>query len=464
MSEDKNHISKIERYLKGQMSPEEAHAFEREALDDPFTQEALEGFESQGIDSLSDLEQLKKEISAKKKQPFSISRIAAVIALLIVGSFTVYFFTTQIENEQLALEKEPVEEIVNSTPIPDTTFIQDQKEVAEGVRSTDENDQVKEFKQDGLRVEDKDDDVTQLLIEEDEGLLAEVTSDEVFAKIETEEVVAVTELVSSNDDPTDVLKTQVSGAAYEKAEIASDIDSSQLDEVVIIAQPLLAQESTEKINSLERGKRSKTMPSSATLRSLVAAEIITGKVIDDSGEPLPGVNVVIKGTTTGVITNIEGNFQLPKTDNQTLVFSFVGFETQEIDVGNRSSLEVTLGGATALQEVVVTGYSTSDEGETGPSYSPAHPTIGNRAYKKYLEENLQYPVAAKDNEIEGTVVLEIRISSSGDIQDIFIKKSLGYGCDQEAIRLVEHGPGWNSAEKDGNPVEDKLRLKVKFKL
>lgn len=88
----------------------------------------------------------------------------------------------------------------------------------------------------------------------------------------------------------------------------------------------------------------------------MAQRTVSGKVTDDTGESLPGVNVVIKGTTTGVTTDLDGNFRISVDDGATLIFSYVGFETQEIEVGARTTIDVTLGGATELQEVVVTGY------------------------------------------------------------------------------------------------------------
>lgn len=93
----------------------------------------------------------------------------------------------------------------------------------------------------------------------------------------------------------------------------------------------------------------------------MAQRTVSGKVTDDTGETLPGVNVVIKGTTTGVNTDLDGNFRISVDDGATLVFSYVGFETQEIEVGARTTIDVTLGGATELQEVVVTGYSSISE-------------------------------------------------------------------------------------------------------
>ncbi len=88
--------------------------------------------------------------------------------------------------------------------------------------------------------------------------------------------------------------------------------------------------------------------------------ILTGVVTDDMGEPLPGVTVMIKGTTIGTITGIEGNYSLPIEGlNVVVVYSFIGFEDQEIVVGDREKLNITLmEEVTGLDEVVVVGYGT----------------------------------------------------------------------------------------------------------
>ncbi|TGE23936.1 TonB-dependent receptor [Hymenobacter aquaticus] len=84
---------------------------------------------------------------------------------------------------------------------------------------------------------------------------------------------------------------------------------------------------------------------------------ISGRVTDDKGEGLPGVTVVVKGTTNGVSTDPDGRFTLTVPDNATLVVSSVGFLTQEIAVGTSTDLSIRLAPDTkALDEVVVTGY------------------------------------------------------------------------------------------------------------
>ena len=87
---------------------------------------------------------------------------------------------------------------------------------------------------------------------------------------------------------------------------------------------------------------------------------VTGKVTNESSEPLPGVNVVEKGTTNGTTTDAEGNFSLAvQNETSVLVFSFIGFVTQDIQVGNRTAIDVMLTEeVTALDEVIVVGYGT----------------------------------------------------------------------------------------------------------
>lgn len=92
----------------------------------------------------------------------------------------------------------------------------------------------------------------------------------------------------------------------------------------------------------------------------VIQKTISGKITDDDGMPLPGANIVEKGTSNGVQTDFDGNFTINVSDeNAVLVVSFVGFLNQEIEVGNQNSIAVQLmSDAESLEEVVVTGYGT----------------------------------------------------------------------------------------------------------
>lgn len=90
---------------------------------------------------------------------------------------------------------------------------------------------------------------------------------------------------------------------------------------------------------------------------------VSGTVTEDNGEGVPGVNVIVKGTTSGTTTDANGYFTMGVPDgNTTLVFSFVGYATQEVAVANRSTVDVTLlPDITSLSEVVVMGYNSQDK-------------------------------------------------------------------------------------------------------
>lgn len=100
---------------------------------------------------------------------------------------------------------------------------------------------------------------------------------------------------------------------------------------------------------------------------------VKGKVIDESGLPLPGASVIVKGTTTGVTTDANGIYALdiPAGNPQpTLMFSFIGYQTQEIAVSGRSVIDVTLmADVQSLSEVVVVGYSEQSRARTTAAIS-----------------------------------------------------------------------------------------------
>lgn len=87
---------------------------------------------------------------------------------------------------------------------------------------------------------------------------------------------------------------------------------------------------------------------------------VKGTVIDETQFPVAGANVLVKGENTGVITDLDGNFsiQVPKKSS-ILVFSFIGFATQEVTVGNKTQLNIVLKeDGVMLNEVVAIGYAT----------------------------------------------------------------------------------------------------------
>jgi len=108
--------------------------------------------------------------------------------------------------------------------------------------------------------------------------------------------------------------------------------------------------------------------------SAYAQETISGKVVDESGESLIGVNVLIEGTSEGTVTDIDGEFSLEAASDAVLLFSYIGYESQTVPVDGRTTLNVTLRtNATALDEVVVVGYGSVQKSDVTGSVASVKP-------------------------------------------------------------------------------------------
>lgn len=105
---------------------------------------------------------------------------------------------------------------------------------------------------------------------------------------------------------------------------------------------------------------------------------ISGTVVDQHGEPLIGVNILEKGTSNGTITDFDGKFTLNVSPNSTLVISYIGYNNQEVAVGNNTTLNITLHEDTeTLDEVVVIGYGAVRKADLAGAVS----VMDNKAFR-----------------------------------------------------------------------------------
>lgn len=153
---------------------------------------------------------------------------------------------------------------------------------------------------------------------------------------------------------------------------------------------------------------------SATIKSDVPDElsaqqrVVSGKVTDETGEPLPGVAVVLKGTSKGVVTDANGEYSFTDVPaGAVLQFSFVGMQAQEIEVGTQSTINVTMAAeAIGLEEVVAVGYGVRKKSDvTGATVSVSAEELTSRPVNNAIEA-MQGKAAGVDitsNERPGTV-------------------------------------------------------------
>jgi len=138
---------------------------------------------------------------------------------------------------------------------------------------------------------------------------------------------------------------------------------------------------------------------------------VSGKVTDSSGSPLPGVSIVVKGTTKGVITDANGSYSLTNVpENATLQFSFVGMKAQEIGVTGKTSLNVKMEDETVgIEEVVAVGYGTMKKSDVTGS-------VGSVSSNKLVEQPSVSPIEALAGKIAGVSIYNGSGRPGGDFR------------------------------------------------
>ncbi|MCF0213180.1 MAG: carboxypeptidase-like regulatory domain-containing protein, partial [Muribaculaceae bacterium] len=125
------------------------------------------------------------------------------------------------------------------------------------------------------------------------------------------------------------------------------------------------------------------------LPALAQKITVTGTVVDSTGEPLIGASVVEQGTTNGTATDIDGNYTINVAGNATLVFSYVGCNTQEVAVNGRNRIDVTMEeNSVMLKEVVAIGYGVVKKSDATGSVSVIRPDDVEAATAKSVQDLL----------------------------------------------------------------------------
>ena len=127
-----------------------------------------------------------------------------------------------------------------------------------------------------------------------------------------------------------------------------------------------------------------------------------------------------------------------------------------------TAVDMKLEGDTPLTEVVVTGKAFKTDRGNEPVVRTAIPAGGLEAYRQYLINNLNYPAEAAAKKVKGEVLIQFRITATGSLTAFSVLKGLGYGCDEEVIRLVKLGPQWSPSTQDDVPIESEVKVRMLF--
>lgn len=174
------------------------------------------------------------------------------------------------------------------------------------------------------------------------------------------------------------------------------------------------------------------------------AKRIRGTVSDKSGEAIIGANVSVKGTTNGVVTDIDGNFSLDAAPNTTLVISYIGYITQEITVGNKEILSIHLQeDSKALDEVIVIGYGVQRKSDLTGAVS----SVKANELPPSATTSVEHMLSGK---AAGVQILSLDSQPGGGI-DILIRGAASVGAGNSPLYIIDGFPvGGNTDPETGN--------------
>ena len=186
---------------------------------------------------------------------------------------------------------------------------------------------------------------------------------------------------------------------------------------------------------------------SSRVTSILIERPISGQVTDLSDDSaIPGVNILVKGTTIGTVTDAEGNYSLLVPDDaQTLVFSSIGYETEEVTIGNQSVINMALSPSLEqLSEIVVIGYGEKSRKLLTESIGTVE-----------AEEIQKVPVASADQALQGRVSgVQITNTSGTPGAGVAVRiRVVGTVCNTQPLFVIDGVPvGSNSSDPTTNPL------------
>ncbi len=390
-------------YIHGKRYGKEANQLEREAMNDAFLQDAIDGYDSVQGDHFSAIEKLEKQLTPPPKRVDKrvwMWAAAAVLVLLIGIPFLLR--QPDAKDVQVASSTETAKKTESDVLLPqkDTILMADNIEQEALPTAKPPIQEEKTAKRE-----------TVLAPEEDKIIQPEK---KLTTPKEPERVTAQAKIDSSVSEQ---LQGRVAGVAV----------------------------SSESENKLSRNVRIRGASSIASSNQ----KLVYGRLVDPSGEPIIGGTINIKNTQFGTVTDTEGKFKLtvPDTEKGTLVASYVGYESSEIPLKENVGNIVMKENTDLLSEVVVLGFGTQKKETKVGSVSKVKDeaaTFGEVEFKRYFEENFDKTLCAND---PISVTVEFYVNGKGQPGNIVIKENSCPDLEVEIKRLLLGSPVWSETDR-----------------
>ncbi len=244
----------------------------------------------------------------------------------------------------------------------------------------------------------------------------------------------------------------------------------------------LAEISNAKVNdltSIVKAEEVKSVENSSDEKFKLSGTVVEA---ERKNVPVIGASVLIKGTTMGTLTDMDGKFTLPVKKGDVIQVSFVGYQTQSVVVKDESPLTILMrDDVQSMEEMVVVGQTPKEEVkytkvEVEETEEPQEKVIfqvveempefpgGMGEAMKFLAKNIKYPVAAQQAKIEGRVIVQFVVERDGSISDVHTLRGVNPDLDAEAIRVVSLMPKWKPGKQRGKAVAVKYTMPIMFRL
>lgn len=418
----------LRRWFSGEITSTEEQELDRFAQDDPFLADALDGYRSKpAAEHGAKVDQLKARFTQKERRRLTpLWRIAASIAILIMAGFAIFQ--------------------INDTPQADLAVIESAKSA-----------EVPPIEQEAQIADDADSNL------EMESIPAQPSVEKSVPSLAQRKKQAVQDVQESPSSPSKA-KTKVPADSEPEATVLDLVENKKnasnplpLEEVEEINAELPVIAAKEKEKAIRPARRQALIQTeeegfaltdkAADQRSPSApaplkTPTIIGQINSEKGKPLAGAKINIPGVAVQVVADQSGSFLIPADSlsdkKQAMVVTYQDYLAQiYFYLPKTDSFSLVLPQSSKLSAQEARNRSFLKQESLAPG-----PKNGYAAYDKYVKKNLKYPKSAKKAGVKGTVILQFMIDDKGRPTNILISKSLGYGCDQEAIRLIRKGPDW----------------------
>lgn len=388
----------LKDYIKGQRQGKEANQLERKAMDDPFLQDAIDGYDSVEGDHISMIEDLEKRLSTSKKsinKRIWIWAAAAAIVLLIGTPLLLNKPYMEEEANGLVYDILSEEEITPSFIQKDTTLLADH-----------------------LELNNKEDAVSKVEPTLSPSLPGEASPETIEILAENTEIAEAIENIPDKE-------IMLSNAL-------------QIREKTAIGDP--QKEISHTLSGRVAGISTSITPSDKLL--------VSGRIVDEIGEPLIGVTIQLSDTRTGTISDTAGNFQLiiPKEEQRTLLASYIGMKNTEIPIKENVGDIMMKADDMALNETIVIGYGVPKRRLFTRSTSHVEKSegFGEEEFKDYFAQNYNKESCVGQNI---TIVIEFFIDPMGRPAQIDIKENSCPALESEIERLLLGSPLWSKTNR-----------------